>query len=319
MTIVYNKNELPSPAVYYAAAFPDGLSQPTVDGWALVRCVFHADKTASLSINLDHGGYSCFGCGASGGDLIDFERAVNGTTFRQAVEKLSNASYGPCQPKACEPRFKAAASGRADKLEWIWNQARNVSLGDPVDRYLSERGLGMTNYPISLRHCERLDYYNGTERIGSSPVMLARVEDVNGELVTLHRTYIKPSGGKAFGERSKKLMTCVSCKTTRGAAIRLFPCEATLYLAEGIESALAVHRRFEVAVWSTVTAGGMRSIELPPSVETVYLCADNDKSGAGQKAMLDAAARLSKEGRKVFQVLAPIEGVDWCDILRDGK
>jgi CHC2-type zinc finger protein len=33
----------------------------------LVRCRFHADRTASLSIDLDAGVFHCFGCGIAGG------------------------------------------------------------------------------------------------------------------------------------------------------------------------------------------------------------------------------------------------------------
>ena len=33
---------------------------------SLVRCVFHQDRTASLSVDLDRGLFHCFGCGAQG-------------------------------------------------------------------------------------------------------------------------------------------------------------------------------------------------------------------------------------------------------------
>ena len=33
----------------------------------LVRCRFHADRTASLSVDLDAGVFRCFGCGVAGG------------------------------------------------------------------------------------------------------------------------------------------------------------------------------------------------------------------------------------------------------------
>jgi CHC2 zinc finger len=37
----------------------------------LVRCIFHEDRTGSLSIDLDKGVFHCFGCGAQGG-MRDF-------------------------------------------------------------------------------------------------------------------------------------------------------------------------------------------------------------------------------------------------------
>ena len=40
----------------------------------LVRCIFHADRTASLSVDLDAGVFNCFGCMASGGVKAFAER-----------------------------------------------------------------------------------------------------------------------------------------------------------------------------------------------------------------------------------------------------
>jgi hypothetical protein len=37
----------------------------------LVRCIFHEDRTGSLSVDLDKGVFHCFGCGAQGG-MRDF-------------------------------------------------------------------------------------------------------------------------------------------------------------------------------------------------------------------------------------------------------
>jgi CHC2 zinc finger len=34
---------------------------------ALVHCIFHADRTASLSVDLERGLFHCFGCGVHGG------------------------------------------------------------------------------------------------------------------------------------------------------------------------------------------------------------------------------------------------------------
>jgi len=36
-------------------------------GHGLVRCIFHQDPTASLSVDVERGLFHCFGCGAQGG------------------------------------------------------------------------------------------------------------------------------------------------------------------------------------------------------------------------------------------------------------
>jgi DNA primase len=50
-------------------------------------CPFHAEKSASFSVNGEEGLYYCFGCQASG-DAITFLRAIEGCDFVEAVERL---------------------------------------------------------------------------------------------------------------------------------------------------------------------------------------------------------------------------------------
>jgi DNA primase len=51
-------------------------------------CPFHAEKTASFSVNPELGLYHCFGCGA-GGDAIRFVREIEHLDFATAVERLA--------------------------------------------------------------------------------------------------------------------------------------------------------------------------------------------------------------------------------------
>jgi DNA primase len=51
-------------------------------------CPFHAEKTASFSVNPELGLYHCFGCGV-GGDAIQFVREVEHLDFATAVERLA--------------------------------------------------------------------------------------------------------------------------------------------------------------------------------------------------------------------------------------
>lgn len=58
-----------------------------------VKCVFHSDKTPSLSINADTGAFYCFGCGASGGDVLDFYQRYHGVDFLTACHELNLSQY----------------------------------------------------------------------------------------------------------------------------------------------------------------------------------------------------------------------------------
>jgi DNA primase len=54
-------------------------------------CPFHADRTpGSFHVNLETGGFKCFSCGASGGDIIAFTIEKYGIGFVDALKKLSH-------------------------------------------------------------------------------------------------------------------------------------------------------------------------------------------------------------------------------------
>jgi len=52
-------------------------------------CPFHAEKTASFTVNEELGLYKCFGCGA-GGDAYKFLMEIEGIDFRDALERLAD-------------------------------------------------------------------------------------------------------------------------------------------------------------------------------------------------------------------------------------
>jgi DNA primase len=54
-------------------------------------CPFHAEKTASFSVNAEEGFYYCFGCQAKG-DAISFVRAIDHLDFVDAVRRLADKS-----------------------------------------------------------------------------------------------------------------------------------------------------------------------------------------------------------------------------------
>ena len=55
-----------------------------------VLCIFHRDRTASLSVDLDRGLFNCFGCGAQGG-VAKFTELVGEQAHGQRVATLSRA------------------------------------------------------------------------------------------------------------------------------------------------------------------------------------------------------------------------------------
>jgi putative DNA primase/helicase len=146
--------------------------------------------------------------------------------------------------------------------------------------------------------------------------MLARVDDRQGQSVSIHRTYLTSDGSKANVPTVKKLMPPVLPGATRGGAIRLYPAGETLAVAEGIETALAVRLTAGLPVWATICAGGLARLVVPAEVSLVVICADHDPAG------LDAARtlvrRLLAEQRRVKILTPDRPETDWADLQEVG-
>ncbi len=89
MTSHFDRSALPLARSFYER---DGftLSRPNGKGWCQAKgqppC--HKSKSGrSFSINLDHGGFLCFGCGAKG-DMIKFVMLRDGCDFKTACIAL---------------------------------------------------------------------------------------------------------------------------------------------------------------------------------------------------------------------------------------
>jgi hypothetical protein len=105
-----------------------------------------------------------------------------------------------------------------------------------------------------------------------------------------------------------------------GGAIRLFAPGPLLGVAEGIETALAVHVRTGMPVWSAVSANLLERLEPPAKTSLVVIWADRDRSGTGAAAALLLRERSLGPGILVAVHLPPgpippgAKGVDWVDV-----
>ena len=178
-----------------------------------------------------------------------------------------------------------------------------------IQTYLRSRRIGLTS-PI-LKFQEQAPH-----RLGARlPAMLAPVVDIDGEQIGAHMTYLRRDGaGKA--DLPKEYQR--ECRgVIHGGAIRLaeHDPDAELIVAEGIESAFSAMQLFGRAGWAAVYAGGLKTLELPPTVRAVIIAADNDASGAGQRNALAAYDRWTAEGRSVRIKTPPDVGDDFNDVL----
>ena len=197
---------------------------------------------------------------------------------------------------------------------------------DRLSAYLVHRGLDSTVLDQLqegvLRLESSLEYWDGDGIFrGKFPAMVAVVSDVEEREITVHRTYLDPTGAGKLdlgpGCSSKKLAPVDEPGATRGSSIKLAPAGSVLALAEGVETALAVMLATGHPCWSCVSASGLGSVELPPHVQTVHIWADNDTNGMGQRTAAKLASRLRDKGLNVFVHIPSRTSADWLDVFND--
>lgn len=240
------------------------------------------------------------------GDGLGALKHLRGWTFAEALKAV--AEYLGIRPAKKEARPNSPLA--------VYEQA--IADDGTLARYLKSRGL-KPEVPPRLKLQPAGKYYEDRKYVGSYPVMLAPVaHGPEGKLAGIHRTYLGPLGqGKAAVQEPRKLSKAAKPGAYKGAAIWLAKPETVLAVAEGIETALAVMQATNTPAAACISAAWMANIELPETVQTVELWADNDP--AGTKAAEAAAGSLYSQGRTVFVLIPPEEGDDWLDVLnRDG-
>jgi putative DNA primase/helicase len=260
------------------------------------------------------GNYHCRGCGPGGG--FKLAQAATGMDFNAVLQAVERYLGMECTPSraASEPGIE-----RMKKLvQRIWNEARPVTTGDEVGKYLASRGLALREYPAALRFHPSLGYYakdeaGKTKKLAEYPAMLACIQAADGHIVSLHRTYLL-EGKKLHAQDAKKVLS----SGVSGAAIRLWIPSVELAITEGIENAIAVHLATGKPVWAALAAGNLEKLWIPESAPRISIYADNDADGdfAGQTFAFALARRLKRERKeREVRVFVPKEpGLDWADI-----
>ncbi|UDL87986.1 toprim domain-containing protein [Mesorhizobium sp. PAMC28654] len=258
-----------------------------------------------------NGTFFCSGCGA--GDGVQFVMRMKGLDFKEAaaeIEGVIGAAPVATKKKETSPEEREATLAR------LWDNASKITRGDPVDRYLRGRGLGLDFYPLTLRFASSIAYRDEDGRRERHPAMLAALIDINGTAVNVHRTYLTTDGRKADVDEVRKMMPG---GIPAGAAIRLAPHGHKLGIAEGIETALAASALFGVPCWSAVNSTGLEKWLAPAGVTEIVVYGDNDPKFGGQAAAYALAHRLACAGLMAGVQIPPTVGDDWNDVLLNSR
>lgn len=199
----------------------------------------------------------------------------------------------------------------------IWNSSvETKNSNNLAAHYLRNRGLKIERPFKCLRFHPSVDYYHDGKVTGKFPALIASITDFNNELMGIQRIYLDMNGSKANVQCPKKILGF----TSRGS-VKLTEPSKTLNIAEGIETALAVHEITNTATWAALSASNMQSLEIPNTVDSVQIWADLDQNQTGQKAAYLLQRKLEAQGIKtIIQIpqhclSANQKSYDWLDEL----
>jgi hypothetical protein len=208
-------------------------------------------------------------------------------------------------------------AARSEFALQIWREARSIT-GSPAEMYLKERGIDLARLPDSLGDALRWHPACPWEG-GRHGAMIGLMTDaITREPTAIHRTAITAQGRKI----GRKVLG-----PSGGCVVRLWSDEAvttSLILGEGIETTLVAATRLDhrgtllIPAWAACSAGAMAKFPVLPGIEVLTLLVDHDKSGAGQRAALEASGRWTMAGREVHRLMPPIEGEDFNDFVLRG-
>jgi phage/plasmid primase-like uncharacterized protein len=274
------------------ARLPDSPEPKPIGGRWRAPCPAHGGKHLNLSVWEGEDGYARFKC---------FSHHCTTAEIVAALEGM------PAQPCSFQPAMGNARASDQERAEWartIWRQARPAP-GTLVDDYLFGRGL-IGSVPAAIRFHPALKHPSGLY----FPAMVAAVEDLDGNIVAIHRTFLKPdASGKAEVEPAKMALGSV-----KGGAVHLSACAAELVICEGIETGLSILQATGFHVWAALGSANLGQLEMPASVCEVIIAADHDEPGI--YAAIEAAGAYDRNGYLVQVVSPRTDKADWNDVLR---
>jgi len=248
----------------------------------------------------------CFRCGWHGG--------IPGTGWRPNHEIAARAPTSPKGnpfPSEAESPEPIADRGAAAAVARLWAQSLPIEPGTVAGRYLRGRGCRLPPAGADLRWHPRL-IAPGGERW---PGMVAAVTHaVTGELLTLHKTLLRPDGtDKAPVPLPRSI---IKGTTRQGGVVRLWADDAVttgLAIAEGIETALAAARHL-TPIWACLDASGIGGLPVLAGIESLTIITDHDP--AGLEAAHRCTGRWAAAGAELRCWLPPELGDDALDHLR---
>lgn len=241
----------------------------------------------------------------------------------------AQAAAGKREAAAAEAVRRARASAQRR-----WHMGVPIN-GTIAEAYLASRGadlrrLGRT--PGSLRFNPSVQYGYGDEAI-LLPAMLAQINNLAGEHIATHRTWLKADGsGKAGPEeglngKPKKVLGPYAgghIAIWKGACgtmpLRDIPAGTDVYCSEGCEDAVnAACADPSLRIVAGISVGNFAEMELPAQMGWLIFLKQNDPPGSdAEKAFFRAVAAQRARGRRI-KIAPPPSGVKDITEIAEGR
>lgn len=252
---------------------------------AMCRCPCHADRTPSLSIRQ--------------GDRAILVTCHAGCDRREVLKALRRVADLPSFNASC---VIPSVDHRVKPHCAIWHA------GQPIEGTLAER------YIREVRHTwtplEDLRFHprcpRGQGRLASfEPALLIAMRKA-GAIAAIQRIFLDP----VSADCTEKLVLgqAIGAAWTNGLPGK------TIGICEGFETAAAYTSLTGIRAWATMGAKRFHQLDIPASVETVILLADNDAEG--RRARDRAAESYQRPGLAIETEWPPGRMNDWAQLLK---
>jgi len=260
------------------------------------------------------GDFFCRQCGP--GDGFELLSRVHGWSFAEArarVLKVAGITPDDAQtlPQRSQPATRtverAEPTGRVLRLR---RESCRVSDCQEAVRYLQSRCLWPLPPGCTLRAHPGAPYWHEARQVGRYPALLADVRDRDGQLVTVHVTYLH-RGRKLTEHEPRKLLSPLTGR--EGCAVRLTPLQGeAIGVAEGIETALSASHIDGIPVWAALNTTLLAKFMVPEDCPTLWIYADRDEPGltaarklyARMRGIVDIVPRVPEAPAKDFNEMA---------------
>jgi putative DNA primase/helicase len=246
------------------------------------------------------GDFYCNNCGAGDGfKLIAGTQGLNFKDARALVLDLAGIQESRrefVRSSSPEPEPEQTIARPTRRVLQLIRESCAIEDCEPVRSYLVSRSLWPLPSSHTLRAHTSVEYWHDKRSVGRFPALLGVVRDVNGETVTVHVTYLEPSGEKLRDFDPRKILSGMGGR--EGCSVRLMSHGATLGIAEGIETALSASMLHELPVWAALNTSLLTKFTPPDGVERLVIFADRDIAGleAASKLMERLQGRVAMEG-----------------------